>query len=313
MRLSALFEEFCHFLRVEKEAAPRTIETYRWCFKDYESFVMKQIGGTVLVTHFTAETCRAYQYDLAGRALQTSSIRVRLATLGSFGKWAVRRDKLVRNPIDVLTRPRRKARLPRVPRWGTVERVLAECTDLREKALVALMCYGGLRRAEIVALDIGDVAQGLGLRRVQGKGGVEAAVPLPAVAQRILADYVARERASAAPADPLFVSRFKTKGGQVVTGRMKGHRVWKITKAIGARTGVPELHPHAFRHSCGVELLRRSGGNLRAVQEHLRHADIQTTTVYTRLTQSDLQKVISEFDKNNGDGNRDSRPAPHGA
>lgn len=81
---------------------------------------------------------------------------------------------------------------------------------------------------------------------------------------------------------------------------MKSHRVWKITKAIGVRVEVPELHPHAFRHSCGVELLRLSGGNLRAVQEHLRHADIQTTTVYTRLTQSDLQKVISKFDKNNG-------------
>ena len=98
----------------------------------------------------------------------------------------------------------------------------------------------------------------------------------------------------------------------MVEGRMKSHRVWKVTKAIGARGGVPELHPHAFRHSCGVELLRRSNGNLRAVQEHLRHADIQTTTVYTRLTQSDLQKVISAFDNNNGGENRDSHPAPHG-
>lgn len=53
----------------------------------------------------------------------------------------------------------------------------------------------------------------------------------------------------------------------------------------------------AFRHSCGVELLQRSGGNLRAVQEHLRHADIQTTTVYTRLTQTELQKVVSVFDE----------------
>ncbi len=112
--------------------------------------------------------------------------------------------------------------------------------------------------------------------------------------------------------EPLFVSRFKTKGGQVIEARMMGHRVWKIIKAAGVRFGVPELHPHAFRHSCGVELLRLSGGNLRAVQEHLRHADIQTTTVYTRLTQSDLQKVISEFDKNYGDGNRDSHPSPHG-
>lgn len=48
------------------------------------------------------------------------------------------------------------------------------------------------------------------------------------------------------------------------------------------------------------------------MQEHSRHADIQTTTVYTRLTQSDLQKVISEFDKNSGDENSDSRPVPHG-
>jgi hypothetical protein len=93
---------------------------------------------------------------------------------------------------------------------------------------------------------------------------------------------------------------------------MKSHRVWKITKAIGARVGVPELHPHAFRHSCGVELLRRSNGNLRAGQEHLRHADIQMMTVYTRLTQSDLQKVISAFDKNNGGEDRASHPAPHG-
>jgi site-specific recombinase XerD len=312
MRLSALFDEFCHYLRVEKEAAPRTIGTYRWCFKDYEAFVMKQVGGTVLIPQFTAETCRAYQYDLAARGLQTSSIRLRLAALGSFGKWAVHRDKLPRNPVEVLTRPRRKARLPRVPRWETVELLLNRCSNPREKALVALMCYGGLRRSEIVALDLGDVAPGLGLRRVRGKGGAEAAVLLPEVAQKILADYLATARVGATATAPLFVSRFKTKGGRVVEGRMTDHRVWKIVKTIGARVGVPELHPHAFRHSCGVELLRRSNGNLRAVQEHLRHADIQTTTVYTRLTQSDMQKVIREFDKNEGDGKRDSRPSPQG-
>ena len=76
------------------------------------------------------------------------------------------------------------------------------------------------------------------------------------------------------------------------------------TTFVPAATGI--------RHACGVELLRRSNGNLRAVQEHLRHVDIQTTTVYTRLTPSDLQKVISAFDNNNGGENGDSRPSPHG-
>jgi site-specific recombinase XerD len=163
MRLSALFEEFVAFLRVEQEAARRTVSTYRWCFSDFMEFSRRRLGDTVLVAHFTSELCRAYHYDLSGRGLQTNSIRVRLATLGSFGKWAVRHDRL---------------------------------------------------------------------------------------------------------------------------------------EALGQDSGLPELHPHAFRHSCGVELLRRTRGNLRAVQEHLRHQDIQTTTIYTRLTQHELEQIVSVFDGN---------------
>jgi integrase/recombinase XerC len=180
MRLSALFEEFCHFLRVEKGATPATIATYRWCFGDFEAFVMKQVGGTVLVTQFTEDTCRRYQYDLAARELKTGTIRVRLATLGSFGKWMVRRDKLVRNPVDQLTRPRRKARVPAVPAWGTVK-VLLEQGGLRERTIVALMALGGLRRGEVAALDIGDVApelrpsSGHGQGRSRGAGGLAGA------------------------------------------------------------------------------------------------------------------------------------------
>ena len=84
---------------------------------------------------------------------------------------------------------------------------------------------------------------------------------------------------------------------------MAGHRVWKLVKALGKRSGIPKVYPHAFRHSCGVELLRRTGGNLRVVQEHLRHADIQTTTLYTRLMPQELQQVVSVFDGNgNGKG-----------
>ena len=49
MRLSALFEEFSQFQRVEKEAAPRSIETYRWCFGDFEQFARNEVGGTVLI------------------------------------------------------------------------------------------------------------------------------------------------------------------------------------------------------------------------------------------------------------------------
>ena len=294
MRLSALFEEFCHFLRVEREATPRTIQTYRWCFGDFQAFVMKQMGGTVLVTHFTAETCRNYQYDLSGRGLKSNTIRVRLATPGSFGKWAVRRDKLVRNPVDRLTRPRRKARVPAVPTWDTVKVLLQQC-GLRERAILGLMAYGGLRRGEVAALDVGDVAHDFGLRRVMGKGGHEVPVALPARARAILHDYIATERAGLPATAPLFVVTYKRQSGQGVERRISGQRLWKVVKAVGTRAGIPALHPHAFRHACAVELLRRTK-NLRVVQEHLRHEDVQTTTGYTRITQQDVQQALEMFD-----------------
>jgi len=299
MRLSALFEEFCQYLRVEKEAAPSTIGTYRWCFNDFLQFATQDVGGTVLTTHFTVDRCRAYQYDLVdARKLKPNTVRLRLATLGSFGKWAARRRKVAENPLDLLTRPRRRARLPLVPRWETVEAVL-RLSDLRERALVSLMAYGGLRRSEIVALDVADYAPDFGLRRVCSKGGHEAAVPLPEVARETLSDYIAKERADTRSTEPMFVVRYRSRGsaGTWVERRMSDQRLWKIVKALGQRAGIPNLHPHAFRHGCGVELLRRTGGDLRAVQEHLRHADIQTTTLYTRLTKQDMQKTVSLFDR----------------
>ena len=147
-------------------------------------------------------------------------------------------------------------------------------------------------------MDVGDYLPEFGLRRVCGKGGHEASVPLPEVARSIVSEYLAAERGGASPGEPLFVVRFKIKGGGWRQERMRDHRVFKVVKALGKQAGLAKLHPHAFRHSCGVELLRRTRGNLRAVQEHLRHADIQTTTLYTRLTQQELQKVVSVFDRN---------------
>src|SRR5215510_3950887 len=58
---------------------------------------------------------------------------------------------------------------------------------------------------------------------------------------------------------------------------------------LGKRVGVDTIHLHAFRHACAVELLKRPGGNLRAVREHLRHADIQTTALYIRHSPTYLQ------------------------
>ena len=162
--------------------------------------------------------------------------------------------------------------------------------------MLAILAYGGLRRAEVVKLDLVDYVPEFGLRRVQSKGGHEDTMPLPEAARSIINAYIAAERSSAGSQEPLFVVRYLDAQKRWRTGRMHDNRVYKIVKRLGKASGLSQLHPHAFRHSCGVERLKRTGGNLRAVQGYLRHSDIQTTTLYTHLSGAELANVASVFD-----------------
>jgi len=77
--------------------------------------------------------------------------------------------------------------------------------------------------------------------------------------------------------------------------RMSGRHVWTLVRDLGERSGIKGLHPHALRHACAVELLKRTR-NLGAVQQHLRHRHIQTTTAYARLMPDELAEAVSAFD-----------------
>ncbi len=56
------------------------------------------------------------------------------------------------------------------------------------------MVYGGLRRSEVVRLNVGDYQPQFGLRRVLGKGAHETTVPLPEVARVMVSEYLAKDR-----------------------------------------------------------------------------------------------------------------------
>jgi site-specific recombinase XerD len=302
VRLSELFEKgFVNYLRAEKGSQERTIQTYDSNFGDFNDFGKRRNRTAVVLAGFTAELVREHLQDLSSRQLQPNTIRQRLATLSSFARWLVSHGKLPANPIDELVRPKKRTRLPVVPKWEAVEALVKKTEDRRDKALLALLAWGGLRREEVVSVNVGDFDTTFGLRRVVGKGGHEATVPLPELAKKIVAEYLAAERKGAKPDEPMFVVRYWTRGRKVEVRRMLPDRLYKLVRTLGTANGMPQLHPHAFRHSCGVELLRRTGGNLRAVMRHLRHTDIQTTTIYTQLAPEDLQKAVKLFDKPDGE------------
>jgi site-specific recombinase XerD len=210
-----------------------------------------------------------------GRKLAPATISRKLAAVRAFLRHALGRERVP----DARLAPRRARRLPDAPAAAEVERTLDSLEGdgpvaLRNRALVELVYSAGLRSAEAVGLDLGDVDFEQELVHIrQAKGGKERVVPLGEEAAVWLARYLREARPALARGanDAFFLSA-------------RGRRLDTST----LRRIVP--HPHRLRHAFATHLLD-GGADLRTIQELLGHSSLSTTQVYSHVDPRHLRRV----------------------
>jgi integrase len=172
---------------------------------------------------------------------------------------------------------------------------------LRDRAIVHLILGTGLRRAEVVGLDLDqlDPADPAGLRRVKkarlngvcGKGRTSRTVFLGRDARHAIADYLESERAGDVDeqSDALFLAASSI-GARRAGGRLSPRSVNTIVSEIGrihdAETTDRErqlgvLRPHDLRHTFGYRLSETSGHNRAELERRLGHANDRYLRLYT--------------------------------
>jgi integrase/recombinase XerC len=194
-----------------------------------------------------------------------------------------------RNPAHDVRAPKAAKRLPETLDPDQMARLLDIKDDdrpfvLRDRAIMELLYSSGLRLAELVGLDMGDLDLAEGMVQVLGKGQKTRLVPVGSVAVGVLKQWLLDRAALAKPEEKaLFVGR---------GGRRLGPRAIQTRVAQWARRQGLSMHvyPHLFRHSFATHLLE-SSRELRGVQELLGHADISTTQVYTHLDFQHLARI----------------------
>jgi site-specific recombinase XerD len=210
-----------------------------------------------------------------GRKLAPATISRKLAAVRAFLRHALGPNRVP----DARLGPRRARRLPDAPVATEIERTLETLEGegpvaLRNRALVELVYSAGLRSAEAVGLDLGDVDFEQELVHVRrAKGGKERVVPLGELAAERLAVYLrdARPQLVRGAENALFVSA-------------RGRRLDTST----LRRLVP--HPHRLRHAFATHLLE-GGADLRTIQELLGHSSLSTTQVYSHVDGKRLRRV----------------------
>lgn len=157
---------------------------------------------------------------------------------------------------------------------------------VRDAVAIAVLYSGGLRRAELVALDLGDYELPDGRLRVRGKGGKERLVPLADGANRALADWLALRGVAGGPLLCAINS-----GGRLIPGRLSPAAINKLLAKRARQAGVPRVTPHDLRRTFVRDLLD-AGADIATVQVLVGHASVNTTARLARRPEEVTRKAV---------------------
>jgi integrase/recombinase XerC len=282
---AALSREYLDALRHQRRLSPATLRNYGHALD-----LFLALSKDTAPEKVEPAQIRRYVSLMHSRGLAPRSLALMLSAWRGYFHWLVRHRGLRANPVVGIRAPRAARPLPKALSVEAAQLLLDEAPAtpalMRDAAMFELLYSSGLRRAELIALNLDDGRLDLrqGEVTVTGKGARTRTVPVGAKACEALKRWIDVRQQIAAPGErALFVgSRGKRIGTSLVGARLAA---WALRRGLAQR-----VHPHMLRHSFATHLLQ-SSQDLRAVQELLGHSSISTTQVYTHLDFQALAKV----------------------
>lgn len=286
--LSTLSDAYLNALKA-RQYSPATVSTYA-----IDLAHLLQLVGDVDPAGLAVHDIRRALSSLHARGQKAKTLARTLSAWRGFYHYLARQGWVAANPCLGLRPPKGERRLPNALSVDEMAKLLEGPAEdvwaLRDQAMFELMYSSGLRRAELIGLDLGSVDLSAAEVTVTGKGRKTRIVPVGQQALTAVRAWL-EQRGVVAKAPPLDTAALflGTRGG-----RISATAIRQALKTMAARHGVTaHVHPHALRHSFASHVLQ-SSGDLRAVQEMLGHASLSTTQVYTHLDFQHLAKVYDQ-------------------
>jgi len=291
MQLAPAHEEFTAYLDLECGRSRQTLTAYTSDFRQF-LLCLAETGREPAVEAVDRQTIRQYVAWLRRRGLTVTSVCRRRASLRSF--WRFLRDNgyTERDPFVRVSIPKRARSLPVCLSAQEAEALLCAAgrhpsvlRAFRDTAVLSVMLFTGLRRAELLALRLPDVDLTEGTLRVEhGKGDKTRLIPLGERPLSALRDWL--EFRSECGHDFLFLSSDRRPlGRRALMGLLR--------KAL-LRAGIdrPGVVLHSLRHTAAT-LLLQGGCDLASVQRLLGHSSLTTTGLYLQVTLHDLRRAVA--------------------
>ena len=327
--LTPAVRQFLDYLKLERHFSDYTVRSYGADLAQLVQFLAGDIGvsyggdkrradTTTLEDRLVfckPETIREFLAYLHGQNYTKSTTARKLATMRSFFKFLIKRDRCKESPLTGIRTPKQEKRLPKCLDLDEVQRLLdapdeSDILGCRDKAMLEVLVFSsGVRVSELVELALADIDLDEGILRVRGKGRKDRLTPIGSQAMAAVRRYLSMRGVDPddVPQELATGRVFLNKHGDSLSTRSVRRKLDKYLQQVGLDPGIS---PHTLRHSFATHLLN-NGADLRSVQELLGHQSLSTTQVYTHLTTQRMKEAYDHAHPRSGmnDASPAYRPA----
>ncbi len=280
------------FLQSLATSSMETLRAYRQDLQRYETFLrLKGMRVTQAKSSTIDDFLKYLNQDRTG-ALAPATVARRLAVLSSYYDFlSDNSNGSITNPVVRVKRPKVDNDVPRAIDDNILATLVDGITDARDRAIVLLFIYTGLRLSELRQLDKDTITgrkrklpdgtfEYFGTGEVVGKGRKRRLFMAGPKAMQALRDYI-RESRTKDSIPALFLSE----RGQRISCRMIQETVNQWCKKLG----VPHINVHALRHSFATRNVN-AGMSAAVLQQFLGHAQLKTSQRYFRVKPERLMR-----------------------
>ena len=311
-----IIDQYISYVRNIRRYSLRTVQIYEEVIRKYAKVVFgtDDVSDSQLIESINPLELRSYEVTLMDKENMTpKTVRLHLSALSGFCRFLVKEGLLQSNPVRLVPKPKVEKRLPQFYRNEAMQdyfrssdihasedflrafqqtpfsKTGKELYENRLARLIISMLFStGLRRSELIALDIENVDFGRKVVKVLGKGNKMREIPLiVSLCEEILLYLKAVETLTDGERSlksPLLVTYSGNRLYPAYVDRTVKRELGDVKGITGRRS------PHVLRHSLATELMNEQA-DLNSIMEMLGHSSLATTQVYTHSSFARLKNI----------------------
>ncbi|MGQ1944728.1 site-specific tyrosine recombinase/integron integrase [Ornithobacterium rhinotracheale] len=283
-----MIENFLEYLSAERRYSKHTVESYQRDLVDFETYV-QQIQKNW--KNIDKKDLRNYLMQLSEAGNKPKTINRKMSAIRSFFKFLIYIDYISQNPASHI----KSLKLPKEVNIPISESEIDQLLNRsffdetwigdRDFLLIQLLYETGIRRAELIGINISDIDFEQRQIKVLGKRNKERIIPV----RDELLQHV-KTLIQNSPFSKTCVALFTTERGKRIYPKLVYNIVISYLRLV---TNKKKVSPHVLRHSFATNMLSH-GAEINAVKEILGHSSLASTQVYTHNDINQLKKVFNK-------------------